>query len=78
MKLNLVPLLRYFPKTSKTWLTLKPDQFDAAKDMFEGTGIDITVEGKKHLGAVVGSKKYKEGTCMKKLMNGYHQYGAYP
>ena len=54
------PLLGYFPNASKSWLTVKPDHLYAAKDMFKGTGINITSEGRKHLGAVVGSKEYKK------------------
>ena len=60
-------MLGYFPKASKSWLTVKPDHFDAAKDMFKGTGINITDEGRKHLGAVVGSKKYKEEYMQEKV-----------
>ena len=54
------PLLGYFPKASKSWLIVKPDHFEAATDMYKGTGINITDEGRKHLGAIVGSKKCKE------------------
>ena len=33
---------------------------DKAKDVFTGTNINITVEGKCHLGAAIGSRKYTE------------------
>ena len=54
------PLLGYYPKASKSWLTVKPQYLHSAKEMFNGTGINITDEGRKHLGAVVGSLEYKE------------------
>ena len=34
------PLLGYFPKASKSWLTVKPDYLESAKEVFSGTGIN--------------------------------------
>ena len=73
------PLLGYFPKASKSWLTVKTEYLEAAKETFKGTGINITEEGRKHLGAVIGSEEYKEQyvrekvdewvACIQKLSN---------
>ena len=51
---------RYFPQTSKSWLTIKPEVQGKAKTIFQGSGVQITTEGKCHLGASLGSTKYKE------------------
>ena len=54
------PLLGYYPKASKSWLTVKPEYIDSAKETFRGTGINITDQGRKHLGAVIGCEEYKK------------------
>ena len=32
---------------------------DAAKEIFENSGINVTSEGRKHLGAYIGSESFK-------------------
>ena len=44
----------YYPKDKKCWLIAKPDKEEIARETFKETAIDITTQGKKHLGAVVG------------------------
>jgi hypothetical protein len=61
------PAYGYFPKPSKTWLIVKADRLDEAKRVFEGTGVQFTSEGMRHLGAAIGSKKYKESYLQKKI-----------
>ena len=46
------PSYGYFVNPGKTWLTQHERD---AKELFSGTGIGITPEGKHHLGAVLGS-----------------------
>ena len=46
------PPLGYYPN-SKCWLVVKPEKEGRAKEMFVGTGINITTEGRKHLGAAL-------------------------
>ena len=50
----------YFPNDSKTYLVVKPDCEDVAKDVFAGTNVQITTHGKRHLGAALGSKTFTE------------------
>ena len=45
------PLIGYHPNAAKTCLVVRDEQEEAAKEIFEGTGIHITTEGKKHLGS---------------------------
>ena len=49
----------YFPKASKSYLIVKEDQLPNATTLFDNSNIYITVEGKRHLGAIVGSDSYK-------------------
>ena len=53
------PALGYHPKPSKSWLIVKESQRGRAEEIFRGTGINITYEGKKYLGGFVGTD---EGT----------------
>ena len=52
------PGFGYFVNPSKSWLIVKEDHLTTAKKVFEGSGINITVEGRRHLGAVIGSKTF--------------------
>ena len=61
------PLLGYYPNASKTWLVVKPQLLSEARRIFEGTGIKITVEGRKHLGGFVGTREAEEQYATKKI-----------
>ena len=50
------PPLRYFQSPPKCWLIVKPEKEHAAKEIFSETAINITTEGRKHLGAALGSR----------------------
>ena len=43
----------------KSCLIVKEEMKDLATDIFKDTGITITTEGQKHLGAVIGSPEFK-------------------
>ena len=47
---SLGPTFVYFANPSKTWLIVKSPHLQAATEFFHGTGVNITVEGKRHLG----------------------------
>ena len=62
------PSFGYFPKPSKTVLIVKDLKYlPTAKSLFHGTGIKITLEGDRHLGAVIGSSSFKESFVKKKI-----------
>ena len=58
--MNLAPNIGYYPNPEKSWLIVKPEKLQLAKAMFAGTRINITDQGKKHLGASIGSAAYKK------------------
>ena len=64
---ELGPKLGYYPEASKTWLIVKNDFYDIANTTFKSTKINITSNGKRHLGAVIGSRSYKEGYMNEKI-----------
>ena len=51
------PAFGYYPKSSKSWLIVKPEQLTKAQELFEGTGINITTDGQKYLGGFIGTEK---------------------
>ena len=56
---SLGPKIGYFVKASKSWLIVKSEFLDEARKIFEGSGLNITTEGRRHLGAVIGSDSFK-------------------
>ena len=54
-------------KETKSWLVVKTDKLHETNEIFNGTGIKITTEGRKYLGGFVGteegSEKYVEELC---------------
>ena len=61
------PPLGYFPSPQKSWLIVKPKKGQAAKEIFSETAINITTEGRKHLGAALGSRDFLEEYVGKKV-----------
>ena len=56
----LCPKYDYFPKTSKSHLIVKEDKLGEARNVFNDSNVNITLEGKRHLGAIIGSNEYRE------------------
>ena len=58
----------YLVNSSKTWLIVKdPAKLALAKEIFKDTGVQITCDGKRHLGAALGSKSFKKEFISKKV-----------
>ena len=57
---ELDPAYGYHPNPSKTWLLVKKQSLEVAKDIFHGYGINITSAGHRHLGSVLGSDDFLE------------------
>ena len=59
-KLNRMgPKYGYIPLASKTILIVKKEHEEKAKRVFDKTGICITTDGERHMGAVTGSDEFK-------------------
>ena len=54
--MSLGPSYGYLANPSKTWLIVKPKHLPEATKVFHDSGINITTEGKRHLGAALGGK----------------------
>ena len=61
------PKFGYYPEASKSWLIVKEKAKQRAFTVFKDTAIKITMEGQRHLGAVVGPSKYKREYVQNKI-----------
>ena len=57
---SLGPGFGYFANAVKTWLITKEEHLAKAKDTFAGTNVQITTDGKPHLGAPIGSLDFRK------------------
>ena len=69
---SLDPTFGYFANSSKTWLIVKSPHLQAATELFHGTGVNITVEGKRHLGAAVGRQSFVHQYVEEKVAQWVH------
>ena len=54
------PSFGYYPKASKTFLVVKEEYAEEAERAFADTSVSITTQGKRHLGAAVGSMAFRD------------------
>ena len=54
---ELDPKFGHFPEPTKSWLIVKSDCPDKAIHIFKDTNIQITIQGKRHLGAALGTNQ---------------------
>ena len=54
------PTFGYFPNPSKTYLVTKKSHFDETSNMFAGSEVNVTLDGRPYLGVAIGSHEYVE------------------
>ena len=65
---NIGPDYGYYPNSMKTWLVvIKEEKEIDAATLFKETGVSITVEGKRHLGAAIGKQIFIESYVQRKV-----------
>ena len=67
------PNYGYYPNPSKTWLIVKDSNLEEATTLFQGTGVSITAEGKRHLGAAIGTNSFVESYVKRKVSGWVHE-----
>ena len=66
--LHIGPKYGYYPKAIKTVLIIKDHSLlDLASELFAGTGVQITLQGQRHLGATIGNENFKNIYVSKKV-----------
>ena len=61
------PSFGYYVNNEKSWLIVKEEHQEQAERIFEGTGIKITSEGKRHLGSALGTSNFVKRYVQKKV-----------
>ena len=61
------PYIGYYVNEKKSWLIIKEQYLDRAKEIFSNSKIQITTEGHRHLGAVIGTEANKEAFVHEKV-----------
>jgi hypothetical protein len=64
---QIVPSFGYYPNAGKTHLTVKPSHLSNAKELFRGSSVNISDEGHRYLGSVIGTTSYIEAYVSKKV-----------
>ena len=64
---SLGPAYGYYANPSKTWLVVKPDHLPLATEIFTGSGVNMSTEGKRHLGAAIGSRSFIDAYAGRKV-----------
>ena len=64
---ELGPKFGYFPEPKKSWLIIKSDCFAKAIHMFNDTNIQITTQGRRHLGPALGTSQFRNEYIMEKI-----------
>ena len=57
------PIFGYHPQPTKSWLIVKDARIGDAKRSFNGSNVQLTSAGKRHLGAVIGSGEFRNSYC---------------
>ena len=64
---NVGPDYGYYVNNGKTWLVVKAEHLSEAERIFAGTGVRVTVTGKRHLGAALGTRTFIEEYVQEKV-----------
>ena len=64
---ELGPKHGYFPKPTKSWLTLKSDSSDKAIHIFNETNTQTTTQGTRHLSAALATSQFRNEYIMEKI-----------
>ena len=56
-----------YPQPTKSWLIVEQNKLEEAVRVFEGTNTQLSTEGKRHLGAVIGTEKNKKNYIYDKI-----------
>ena len=64
---KLDPKFGYFPKPITSWLIVKSNCSDKAIDISKDTNIQITTQGKRHLGTALGTSQFRDEYVMGKI-----------
>ena len=76
--IDIGPEYGYHPNASNTWLIVKEETLEEATTMFDGTGVAITTEGRRYLGAAIGTHNLFKDTSNRSFLHGHIKLIACP
>ena len=63
------PSYGYFPNAIKSWILVKEGHISEAQSLFDGSNVNVTTEGRRLLGAAIGSKSFVTDFISKRVSN---------
>ena len=67
---ELGPSFGYHPKASKSWLVVKDEHAEEARNLFSDLGVNVTTSGHQHLGSAIGEEDFVD-LFLKKKVDGW-------
>ncbi|KAG0730352.1 hypothetical protein GWK47_028440 [Chionoecetes opilio] len=67
------PIIGYTPNATKSVLIVKPEHYDNGVELFNGSGVIVTKDGQRHLGAVIGTEEFKVKYVGEKVSSGFKE-----
>lgn len=61
------PAFGYSANCDKSWLVVKDGYLPLAKEVFDGTGVRISQEGRRHLGSALGTESFVQAYITEKV-----------
>ena len=61
------PEIGYIPNATKSVLIVKSEHYDHASEVFRDSGVIVTRNGQRHLGAVIGTEEFKQEYVKEKV-----------
>ncbi|KAG0726956.1 hypothetical protein GWK47_035604 [Chionoecetes opilio] len=70
------PTIGYTPKVTKSILIVKPEHYENGVRLFSDSGVIVTKDGQRHLGAVIGTEEFKAKYVEEKVSEWVKEVGV--
>ncbi|KAG0724416.1 hypothetical protein GWK47_040617 [Chionoecetes opilio] len=70
------PTIGYTPNATKSILIVKPEHYENGVQLFRGSGVTVTKDGQRHLGAVIGTEEFKAKYVEEKVSEWVKEVGV--
>ncbi|KAG0730585.1 hypothetical protein GWK47_027926 [Chionoecetes opilio] len=72
------PTIGYTTNATKSILIVKPEHYEIGMRLFRDSGVTVTKNGQRHLGAVVGTPEFKQKYVEEKVSEWVKEVGVLP
>ncbi|KAG0730284.1 hypothetical protein GWK47_028536 [Chionoecetes opilio] len=70
------PTIGYTPNATKSILIVKPEHYEIGMRLFRDSGVTVTKDGQRHLGAVIGTPEFKQKYVEEKVSEWVKEVGV--